>query len=74
MKLSNQAYDILKNVSMILGYIAVFVASLSDIWGFSYAMEVSLTISALGVLLGSILQASTKKYHEGQEEEEETEG
>lgn len=63
MKLTNKAYDILKNVSMILGYLAVFMASLSEIWGFSYATEVSLTISALGVLLGSILQDSSKKYH-----------
>lgn len=69
MKLTNETYDILKNVSMILGYVAVFIASLSDIWGFPYAMQVSLTVSALGILLGSILQDSSKKYHAEDTEE-----
>lgn len=70
MKLKNETYDILKNVSMILGYVAVFIASLSDIWGFAYATQVSLTISALGVLLGSILQDSTRRYKKQEDEAE----
>ncbi len=62
MKLSNQTYDILKKISMIAGYIATFVLTLTDIWGFKYGAAVAATVSALGILLGSILTDSSKKY------------
>lgn len=62
--LKSTTYDKLKLVSLFFGYLATFVLTLTDIWGFQYGAEIAATISALGVLLGAVLTASTKKYNE----------
>lgn len=64
--MSNKTYDILKIICMIVGYLATFVLTLSDIWGFQYGTEIAATVSALGVLLGGILKASSDKYWDGE--------
>lgn len=55
---------------MIVGYLATFVLTLSDIWGFQYGTEIAATVSALGVLLGGILKASSDKYWGGENGED----
>lgn len=76
--MSNKTYDILKIVSMIAGYVATFVLTLTDIWGFEYGAAIAATVSALGILLGSILKVSTDKYWEtgiygnGEEDDEDS--
>lgn len=67
MNLSNKAYDILKVVSMIAGYIATFILTLTDIWGFKYGAAIAATVSALGILLGSILKHSSDVYNKSTE-------
>lgn len=66
MKMSNKVYDILKFVSMIAGYIATFILTLTDIWGFTHGAAIAATVSALGILLGAILTKSSFDYHANQ--------
>lgn len=63
MKMSNETYDRLKIVSMIIGYSVTFILSLIDVWKIPHASQWSATVSALGVFLGSVLIASTKRYN-----------
>lgn len=60
--MSNKTYDILKIVSMIAGYVATFILTMTDIWGFEYGAAIAASVSALGILLGSCLKVSTDKY------------
>ncbi len=60
--MSNKTYDTLKLISMIAGYVATFVLTLADIWGFTYGTAIAATISAFGILLGSILTKASNDY------------
>lgn len=64
MKMKNSTYDKLKNISMIVGYIATFILTMTDIWGFEHGAAIAATVSAIGILLGSILQDSTRRYRD----------
>lgn len=66
--MSNKTYDRLKIVSMIIGYSVTLILSLIDTWKIPHASEWAATVSALGVFLGSVLIASTKKYNADMEE------
>ena len=68
--MSNKTYDILKIICMIVGYMATFVLTLSDIWGFPYGTQIAATVSALGIFLGGLLKASSDKYWEQIDEKE----
>lgn len=61
--MSNKTYDKLKVVSMIVGYAVTLILSLIDVWKIPHASEWTATVSALGVFLGSVLIASTKRYN-----------
>ena len=61
-KMSNRVYDTLKFVSMIAGYIATFILTLTDIWGFTHGAAIAASVSAVGVLLGAILTKSSADY------------
>ena len=60
--MSNKTYDTLKWISMIAGYVATFILTVADIWGFTYGTAVAATVSAFGILLGSILTKSSSDY------------
>lgn len=68
MKMSNKTYDTLKFISMIAGYIATFVLTLTDIWGFTHGAAIAATVSAVGILLGAILTKSSADYAKGADE------
>ena len=72
--MSNKLYDILKIICMIVGYMATFVLTLSDIWGFPYGTQIAATVSALGIFLGGILKSSSDKYWGEQNDDEGGEG
>lgn len=75
--MSDKLYDILKLVSMVIGYLATFILTLSDIWGFQYGTELAASVSAAAVLLGSVLTAASQKYftsHEVVEKEDDEDG
>lgn len=67
MKFDNKTYDILKFIVMVIGYFGAFIASLSDIWGFPYGMQIVMTITAFGTFFGAVLEHSSMKYKQDME-------
>ena len=66
MKLSNQTYDILKEIALtILPALATLYAVIGKIWGLPYVTEIPATIMAIDTAMGAILHISTKNYQEG---------
>ena len=62
--MSDKTYDTLKLISMVIGYLATFILTLSDIWGFEMGNELAASVSAAAVLLGSILTAANQRFFE----------
>lgn len=61
--MNNKTYDILKRVSLIIiPALATFVNAAGMVWGIPYTNEVTATITAFGVFLGSALGVSSKNY------------
>ena len=60
--MSNNLYDILKKISLMVGYLVTFILSMTDVWGWEQGAAVAATISALGVLLGACLDVASKRY------------
>lgn len=68
MKMSNNCYDNLKWVALLLlPAIATFYASVADIWGLPYASQTVATITAIDTFLGAVLHASNSNYKKEQE-------
>ena len=66
MKISNKVYDILKWLVMIvLPALSAFYVALAPVWGWPYAEQVAMTISAVTALLGALLGISTASYNKG---------
>lgn len=68
MNMSNELYDILKKISLLLVPLTTLILTLSDIWGFAYGTQVAATVSAIGVFLGACLVVSSKNYSKEDEE------
>ena len=69
MKLSNQAYDILKFIAQILLPAAgTLYFALASIWGFPYGEQIVGTITAIDAFLGTCLGISTKEYWNGEDD------
>jgi hypothetical protein len=65
MKMSNEAYDILKKVALyVLPALATLWLTLGKIWGFPYTTEIGSTITAVDVFIGACLGISSKNYYE----------
>lgn len=63
MKLTNKQYDAIKwVVFLLLPGVSTLVLTLSDTWGFEYAVPVAATISAFSAFLGTITGVSSIKY------------
>lgn len=68
MKMSNNTYDILKRVALIiLPAAATLWLTLGQIWDFPYTEEIGATITAVDVFLGACLGISSAKYHAAEE-------
>lgn len=66
MKLSNEAYDILKEIALtIIPALAVLYATLGKIWGLPYVSEIPATLMAIDTAMGVMLHISTSEYHKG---------
>lgn len=64
MKLSNNTYDILKKIALIiLPALATLWLTLGKIWGLPYTTEIGATITAVAVFLGACLEISSKNYY-----------
>ena len=74
MKMSNATYDILKYIALIiLPALVALVASLGEIWGIPYSVQIAATIAAIDTFLGACLQVSSANYTDKQYDEEEYE-
>lgn len=62
MILENKTYDILKKIALILAPLCTFIATLGEIWGLPYALEIGATLAALDTMLGAILQVCSANY------------
>lgn len=63
MKLNDKVYDILKwMVILVLPTLATLYATLSPIWGWPLADEITKTIAAVTTALGVLLGISTAEY------------
>ena len=63
MRMSNNAYDILKKVALIiLPALATLWLTIGKIWGLPYTTEIGATITAIAVFLGACLEVSSKNY------------
>lgn len=64
--MSNKIYDILKWISVIvIPAIVVLINTLGQVWNWEYTKEISITISAIGVFIGAVIQVSSAKYNKG---------
>lgn len=61
--MSNKTYDALKYVALIIiPALATFVSAVGIVWGVPHTNDATMTITAFGVFLGSILGISSKNY------------
>ena len=61
--MTNKIYDILKWVSVIVvPALVLLINTLGQIWGWEHTKEISMTISAIGVFIGAVIQISSAKY------------
>lgn len=64
MKLSNKVYDILKWISlMVIPLLAAGLVAVSEIWGLSLAPEVLGLLSAVGSVIGAVINISAAAYN-----------
>lgn len=65
--MTNKIYDILKWISVIVvPALVLLINTLGETWGWQYTKEISITISAIGVFIGAVIQISSAKYNRGQ--------
>lgn len=68
MKMSNQVYDILKYVALIvLPAIGTLYFVLAGIWGLPYGEQIVGTITAIDTFLGALLKISEVQYKKDNE-------
>lgn len=64
MKMTNKTYDVLKYIAQIaLPAIGTCYFTISQIWGLPFGEEIVGTLSAIDVLLGTLLMISTSNYN-----------
>lgn len=70
MRISNEAYDVLKYTAQyLLPALGTLVFALAKIWGLPYGEEIVGTITAIDAFLGALLGISTYTYNKEQENE-----
>lgn len=70
MRISNEAYDVLKYIAQyLLPALGTLVFALAKIWGLPYGEEIVGTITAIDAFLGALLGISTYTYNKEQENE-----
>lgn len=61
--MNNRTYDILKRIALIvIPALATFVSAAGIVWGIPYTNEITATITAFGVFLGTALGVSSANY------------
>lgn len=71
MKFTNKVYDILKFVAqIIIPAVGTFLFTLATIFGWGWGDKLVGVLTAVDVLLGSILAVSSNKYYKEENSEE----
>ena len=70
MKMTNETYDALKKISLLIVPFVTFLAAVTDIWQMPYGTAICATVSAFGVFLGAALDISSKNYHASEDEDD----
>ena len=60
--MKDKTYETLRIIAMLIAPIGAFLSKLMDIWGVPYAEPICLTITALDVLFGCIVEILRNKY------------
>lgn len=60
--MKNTTYDNLKMIALIVAPIMTFVATILKIWNVPYSTQILATLSALDVLVGSIVTIANENY------------
>ena len=69
MKLSNDAYKVLKWLGLIaLPALATFYGVIGKVWSIPYTAEVVTTITAVATLIGALIGVSTLNYNRDKED------
>ena len=63
MKFSNETYDVLKVIALIVLPLSEFVSALASIWGLPYGQQIVATLVAVDTFLGAMLKISTDNYN-----------
>lgn len=64
MKMSNEAYDLLKKIALyFLPALATLWLTIGKIWGIPYTTEIGATLTAIDVFIGACLGISSKNYY-----------
>lgn len=69
--MSNQTYDVLRIVQIIIPAVGAFYFALAGIWGLPYGEQVTATCAAAVTLLGVLLKVSSVRYSRTMDEESE---
>ena len=62
--MSNQTYDRIKVIALLIAPVVAFIASLVSIWGIPYGEQIVATLTALDTLIGAVVVISNKRYTE----------
>lgn len=62
MKMSNDTYDSLKIIALLVLPLAELMSALAGIWGIPYGQQIVATLVALDVFVGAIVKLSSDKY------------
>lgn len=69
MKMSNNTYDALKIIALLILPISEFIGSMASIWGWEQGSQIVATLVALDVLMGYIVKIASDRYHKEQNDE-----
>lgn len=65
MKLSNRAYDILKEIALVwLPALGALYVGLAKIWGFPFPAEIAGSVALIDTFMGAVLHISSKQYYQ----------
>lgn len=72
--MSNQTYDTIKKIALLIMPAATFLAALVDIWGIPYGQQIVATLAALDTFAGAAVTILAANYHKSNGEGGEIDG
>lgn len=65
--MTNQQYDTLKTIALIITPVLAFLASVVTIWGIPYGEQIVATLTALDTLFGAVVVVTNQQYKGGED-------